>query len=138
MKKKILKSKLKSDSRYLFRDDTTKNEEILKEHFESKLPTILVSPSLAYGIDLKDDYARFQIIVKLPFSPLSSKRIKKLFEMDRDWYENKMLNSLVQACGRATRSKQDFSTTYILDGNIYNTLKNVKTKLPKYFIDRIC
>lgn len=134
----ILKSKLRSDSRYLFRDDTTKNEEILKEHFESRLPTILVSPSLAYGIDLKDDYARFQIIVKLPFSPLSSKRIKKLFEMDRDWYENKMLNSLVQACGRATRSKQDFSTTYILDGNIYNTLKNVKTKLPKYFIDRIC
>ena len=134
----ILKSKLKTDCRYLFRDDTTKNEEILKEHFESKSPTILVSPSLAYGIDLKDDYARFQIIVKLPFSPLSSKRIKRLFEMDRDWYENKMLNSLVQACGRATRSKQDFSTTYILDGNIFNTLKNVKPKLPKYFIDRIC
>jgi len=134
----ILKSKLKDNCRFLFRDDLTNNEEILKEHFESHLPTILVSPSLAYGIDLKDDLARFQVIVKLPFPPLSSKRIKKLFDLDKDWYENKMLNALVQACGRATRSKQDFSITYILDGNIFNTLKRVKDKLPKYFIDRIC
>ena len=49
-----------------------------------------------------------------------------------------MLNSIVQACGRATRSKHDYSTTYILDGNIVNTLKRTKDKLPRYFIDRVC
>jgi Rad3-related DNA helicase len=49
-----------------------------------------------------------------------------------------MLNSLVQACGRATRSKNDFSTTYILDGNAVNVFKRVKDKLPKAFIERIC
>lgn len=134
----FLKNKLSNNKRFLFRDDLANNEEILKQHYEADFPTILVSPSLSFGVDLKDDLARFQIIIKLPFPPLSSKRIKKLFDIDKDWYENKMLNSLVQACGRATRSKNDFSTTYILDGNIVNTLKRTKDKLPKSFIERIC
>lgn len=134
----ILKKKLEDDKRFLFRDEFAKNDEILRRHYETDSPTILVSPSLAYGIDLKDDLARFQIIVKLPFSPLFNKRIKQVFENDKIWYENKMLNTLVQACGRATRGKDDFSSTYILDGNIVNTLKRTKDKLPKYFIDRVC
>jgi Rad3-related DNA helicase len=134
----LLRDKLQTNRRYLFRDATSKNEDILSEHFKADIPTILVSPSLSYGIDLKDDLARFQIIVKLPFPPLSSKRIKRLFDIDKNWYENKMLNSIVQACGRATRSKHDYSTTYILDGNIVNTLKRTKDKLPRYFIDRVC
>lgn len=134
----FLKSKLSNNKRFLFRDDQSNNEAILKEHYETDFPTILVSPSLSYGVDLKDHLARFQILVKLPFPPLSSKHIKKLFDQDKDWYENKMLNTLVQACGRSTRSKHDYSTTYILDGNIVNTLKRSKDKLPKSFIDRVC
>lgn len=134
----MLRDKLHSNRRFLFRDSMSNNEEILNQHYSADFPTILVSPSLAYGIDLKDDLARFQIIVKLPFPPLSVKRIKKLFDIDKAWYENKMLNSIVQMCGRATRSKHDFSTTYILDGNIVNVLKNTKDKLPHYFIDRVC
>jgi len=133
----ILKDKLKGNRRFLFRDETSNNEDILKEHYNSDFPTILVSPSLSYGVDLKDDLARFQIIVKLPYPPLSVKRVKKLFDIDKDWYENKMLNTLVQACGRATRSKNDFSTTYILDGNVVNVLKRTKNKLPASFIERI-
>jgi Rad3-related DNA helicase len=126
------------DPRFLYRDATAKNEHIIKEHSQTTKPTVLVSPSLSFGIDLKDELARFQIIVKLPFFPLSSKRIKRLFEKDKDWYINKMLNALVQACGRATRSKNDYSTTYILDGNIVDVIKKYKDRLPKYFIDRIC
>jgi len=123
--------------RYLYRDLSSKNEDILKEHKLKDGPTVLVSPSLAFGIDLKDHLARFQIIAKLPYLPLSSKRIKRLFDEDNDWYIDKMLNALVQASGRATRSKNDYSTTYILDGNIVDVLKKHKNKLPKYFIDRI-
>lgn len=132
----FIKERLKDD-RYLCRDTNNTNEDILKLHTESADPTVLVSPSLVYGIDLKDNLARFQIIVKLPFLPLSSKRIKKLFESDKDWYENKMLNAVVQAAGRATRNKDDFSSTYILDGNFINVVKRARSKLPKHFIDRI-
>lgn len=134
----FIKNKLSGNRRYLFRDEISNNEDILREHYESDLPTVLVSPSLAFGVDLKDHLARFQIIVKLPYPSLACKRVKKMFDTDKNWYENKMLNALVQACGRATRSKNDFSTTYILDGNAVNVLKRTKDKLPKYFIDRIC
>jgi Rad3-related DNA helicase len=41
--------------------------EIVAEHFMSKKPTVLISPSFNTGLDLKDDYARFQIIVKVPY-----------------------------------------------------------------------
>ena len=79
----------------------------------------------------------FQIIVKLPYLPLSDKRIKKIFDTDKDWYENRMLNTLVQASGRATRSVKDHSITYILDGCVADALVRTKHKLPKHFLDRI-
>ena len=97
---------------------------------------MLVSPSLTHGIDLKDDLARFQIIIKLPYSPLSNKRIKRMFDSDKTWYQNKMLSTLVQTAGRATRSAEDYSVTYILDGNIVDILSRSVDKLPSYFIDR--
>lgn len=133
----FIRDRVGSKERLLCRDTDSSNEDILKIHIESLEPTILVSPSLVYGVDLKDDLARFQIIIKLPFLPLSSKRIKKLFDLDKEWYENKMLNAVVQASGRATRNKNDYSTTYILDGNFINVVKRAKSKLPAYFISRI-
>jgi ATP-dependent DNA helicase DinG len=125
------------EDRYLYRDTNSTNEDILKSHGASSEPTVLVSPSLVYGVDLKDDLARFQVIIKLPFLSLGSKRIKKLFEQDKEWYENKMLNSIVQASGRGTRNKDDYCSTYILDGNFINVIHRTKNKLPKHFIDRI-
>jgi Rad3-related DNA helicase len=38
--------------------------EVLERHYSSKKPTVLISPSLHLGVDLKDDLSRFQIIVK--------------------------------------------------------------------------
>ena len=91
---------------------------------------------MIFGVDLKDDLARFQIIVKAAFLPLGDNRIKRLFDEDKDWYTNQMLINLVQACGRGVRSKDDHCVTYILDGNIYQAVITNKDKLPKHFIDR--
>ena len=123
--------------RLLVREPGTTNEDIITKHQSTDKPTVLVSPSLTYGVDLKDDLARFQIIVKLPYPSLHDKRIKMLFEKDPGWYENKMLNTLVQACGRATRNLNDWSCTYILDGNIVRVLHKCKTKLPEHYISRV-
>jgi ATP-dependent DNA helicase DinG len=126
-----------NDDRYLFRDSDATNENLIDKHCSTDNPTVLVSPSLGFGVDLKDDLARFCVVVKLPYLPLGDKRIKKLCDRDKDWYENAMLNNLVQMCGRTTRSKKDYSTTYILDGNSINALIKAKHKLPGYFIERI-
>ncbi|MDQ3848572.1 MAG: DEAD/DEAH box helicase family protein, partial [Thermoproteota archaeon] len=48
--------------------------EVLRKHIESKKQTVLISPSLHLGVDLKDDLSRFQIIVKVPYPDLTDKK----------------------------------------------------------------
>lgn len=123
-------------SRYLYREPGVRNEDILEQHLQSSDSTVLVSPSMSYGVDLKDDLARFQIIIKAPYLPTKDKRIERLMKDDFHWYQNKMLCSLIQSCGRGIRSKKDHCVTYILDGAIAESIIKNKHKLPKYFLDR--
>ena len=125
-----------NDSRFLIREPGVRNEEILERHSTTKAPTVLISPSMSHGVDLKDDLARFQIIVKAPYLPTKDKRIERLMSDDFNWYTNKMLCSLIQSCGRGVRSKKDHCKTYILDGAIAESVVNNTHKLPKYFINR--
>jgi ATP-dependent DNA helicase DinG len=132
----FLKNRLSGD-RFQYRYEEINNEKLLQEHIIADYPSVLVSPSITHGIDLKDNLARFQIIVKLPYMPLGDERIKTLFEEDSNWYTNKMLSSLVQACGRGIRSQDDWCITYILDGGASSAIQRSKTKLPKFFVDRV-
>jgi len=130
------KKQLKNNQRFLFRDDGITNEDIIREHYDTNEPTILISPSLDTGISLDDDYGRFQIIIKAPYLPLNSNRIKKMFKENPEHYTSKMLDKIIQMCGRCTRSKDDFSVTYILDGTAVKTIQRYSKTLPKYFLDR--
>ena len=132
-----VKKILGRNKRFLFRETGISNEDIILEHkSRTNEDTILVSPSLDTGVSLDDDLGRFQIIVKAPFLPLGSKRIKKIFDKNPQYYSMKMLDTLIQMCGRCTRSKKDYSITYILDGTIVKAVVNNKNNLPKYFLDR--
>jgi Rad3-related DNA helicase len=133
---KALQDSFFLESRFLYREPGVTNEDLLFQHGRTTEPTILVSPSMSYGVDLKGDLARFQIIIKAPYSPLGDVRIQKMFELDKQWYLNKMLGSVIQACGRGVRSPNDKCVTYILDGVILDAILRNKHKLPKYFIDR--
>jgi Rad3-related DNA helicase len=123
--------------RFLFREEGSTNETIIKEHALRTDATVLVSPSLTMGLDLKGDLGKWQVIIKLPYPSLASKRVKKLFESDPNWYKMKMFISLIQACGRCTRCAEDESATYILDGLSAKTIIENKNILPKHFLDRI-
>jgi Rad3-related DNA helicase len=123
-------------NRLLCREAGVKNEEILELHEKSKTPSVLVSPSMTYGVDLKGDLAKFQIILKAPWLPTKDKRVEKMMKLDKQWYSNKMLCTLVQACGRGIRSVDDECVTYILDGSIFDVIIRNKSKLPTYFVDR--
>lgn len=125
-----------NNPRFLFREVGFSNENILEEHKQREDDTILVSPSLDTGISLDDNLGRFQIVLKAPFLPLGSKRIKKIFDKNKKYYTMKMLDTLVQMCGRCTRSENDHSDTYILDGVVLKNILENHKKLPKHFIDR--
>lgn len=122
------------DSRLLFH--TTENkDEVLKKHKASKKGTVLVSPSMENGVDLKGDYSRFQVIVKVPFPSLSSNKIKKRLEDNPDWYYQKTIIDMVQSYGRSIRSYDDYAVTYILDSSFDTLIAKYKHKFPKYFTE---
>jgi len=131
-----IKRALSTDSRYLFREPGVRNEHILDIHYNTEDPTVLISPSMLHGVDLKDDLARFQIIVKAPYLPMKDIRVEKLSKESFVWYQNKMISSFIQACGRGVRSHKDHCVTYVMDGAIIEAVINNKKKIPKYFIDR--
>ena len=123
-------------SRLLIREPGIKNEELLTRHSSTNEPTVLVSPSMTYGVDLKDNLGRFQIVIKLPYLPLTDKRVKLINKVDKNWYTLQMFNNLIQACGRTTRSKDDHSITYIMDSNFLRKFEVYYNELPEYFRKR--
>lgn len=113
-----------------------RNEMILK-HSESTKPTVLISPSMFLGVDLKDDLSRFQIIVKVPYPDLTDKKISVLKQRNPKWYEWNTILRLIQAYGRSVRNSKDYANTYILDSNVSYLLKNGKDMVPKWFSEAI-
>ena len=108
-------------------------DEMLKKHNNSKKPTVLLSPSMAEGVDLKGDLSKFQIICKIPFPYLGDKVVKKKMAKWDWWYDVSTVRTIIQSIGRSIRSESDTAVTYILDGDwkrLYNKSKNL---LPKDF-----
>jgi len=133
----VVRRKLGKNKRFLFREVGVSNQDIISEHrIRVDEDTVLVSPSLDTGVSLDDDLGRFQIIIKAPYLPLGSKRIKKMFDKSPRHYSMSMLDTLIQMSGRCTRSKDDHSVTYILDGSAVKAITTNKDHLPKYFLDR--
>lgn len=125
-----------NNSRIIYREPGVRNEEILDIHYNTDKPTIIASPSMSHGVDLKGDLARFQIVIKAPYLPTTDRRVEKLMKLDFNWYANKMLSSFIQSCGRGVRSQKDYCKTYVLDAAIIEMVVKNKHKIPKYFLDR--
>jgi ATP-dependent DNA helicase DinG len=120
--------------KFIFHDSTDR-ETALNNHIESEKKTVLVSPSMVNGVDLKGDLARFQVLMKIPYPSMADEQIKRRMESNETWYGWKTLCDVIQLCGRSTRSKDDWSVTHILDSNFSNLIH--RNKLPKYIKDSI-
>lgn len=137
IKEEISKENKENAGRLIETGSSLDRSEVLERHYSSKKPTVLISPSLHLGVDLKDDFSRFQVIVKVPYPDLADKRIAKMKERDPKWYTWNTVLRLVQAYGRSVRSKDDYATTYILDSNISYLLKSAQDLVPKWFTEAI-
>ncbi len=99
--------------------------------------SVLISPSLYQGVDLKDDLSRFQIIVKVPYPDLSHRRITVKLQRDREWYYWQTALRLVQTYGRSVRSEQDHAVTYVLDSNFTSFVNMHHNLFPEFFLDAL-
>lgn len=129
---KIAESIMNIKDDRLISHDSTDREDVISHHVNSKQPTVLVSPSMMEGLDLRDNLGRFQVICKMPYPDLSDPIVKK---KDIRWYMWRTARSLVQSVGRCVRSSEDWTTTYILDGS-FNNLRR-KIALPTHLAKNI-
>lgn len=97
--------------------DSKNRDAILKKHMSSKEPTVLLSPSMTEGVDLKGDLSRFQVICKVPYPWLGDPIVKKRMYKFPNWYSLKTAMTIVQAVGRSVRNSEDTAITYILDSD---------------------
>lgn len=116
-----LKASLGKNQRFIWVDRGDNKAAVLKAHSLSKKPTILVSPSMMEGVDLKDDLARFQIMVKIPY-PALDVYTRKLMERYDRYYETQVACKIMQAYGRPVRSEDDSAVMYIIDGSFERLL----------------
>ena len=108
-------------------------ERALKEHLKSKNPTILISPSMSEGVDLKGELSKFQILCKVPFPYLGDKVTKKKMSKWSWWYNTQTVRTIVQSIGRSIRNENDKAVTYILDSDWSRIKSRSKELFPKGF-----
>ncbi len=118
---------LASEQRLLVQSAAGDRDKMLKQHVSSKEPTVLVSPSMMEGLDLRDDLGRFQVLCKVPYPDMSDPIMKA---KPREWYDWRTVRTLVQAVGRGVRSETDWTVTIILDESFIDLLERVGTMLP--------
>jgi Rad3-related DNA helicase len=114
---RYLKHNLKSKkyAKRILMHNSDNRDEILKKHITTKQPTVLLSPSMTEGVDLKGDLSKFQVICKIPYPYLGDPIIKKRMNKNKGWYALQTAKSIVQSCGRSIRNESDQAVTYILD-----------------------
>jgi len=132
---KYLKANLKS--RRVLIHNSENRDKILQKHIKSRTPTVLISPSMSEGVDLKDDRARFQILCKVPYPYLGDPLIRKRMHKFDGWYSTQVAKTVMQSIGRSVRSMEDTAITYILDGDWERFLKQNRKFFPKTFLDSI-
>lgn len=109
-------------------------DKVLKQHMSSKKHTVLLTPSMAEGVDLKGDYSKFQIICKIPFPYLGDKLIRKKMNKWKWWYNTQTIRTIVQSVGRSIRSENDKAVTYILDSDWEKIKQRSYESFPENFM----
>jgi len=121
--------------RLIYTDPERPREEVTSEHFKSTRPTVLISPSLHTGLDLKNQRSRFQILIKVPYPSKGDKWINAKMRRDSLWYNWQTGMKMIQAYGRSVRSKDDWAKTYVLD-SYFREFVN-RNVLPDWFTKAI-
>ncbi len=128
LKKNIKKGK----SRLIFHTSEDRDQ-ALEDHKNSKKATVLISPSMTEGVDLRGELSRFQVLCKIPYPYLGDKLIRKKMNKWKWWYPLQTAKTIIQAVGRSVRSDEDYATTYILDEDWYRFYQRNRELFPLDF-----
>jgi len=122
-----------SDRRIIIHNSENRID-MLQKHIKSKKDTVLISPSMTEGVDLKDDLSRFQIVCKIPFPYLGDQLTRKKMNKWKWWYDFQTAKTVIQSSGRSVRSETDTAVTYILDASWERFFENNRSMFGPEFL----
>lgn len=126
----------KNKKRILIYEGTTEKRKVL-EILKQDRSKVLMGPSLLEGLDLKNEYSRFQIFAKVPYLSLADKFVKAKLAINPIWYKQSAIIQILQGIGRSIRSEDDWATTYFLDAGLADLIHKNRKSFPIEFMQRI-
>jgi len=121
-----------SNNRLIFHE-TSDRDDKLRMHMESSKPLVFVSPSVDTGVSFDGDKSRFQVIAKIPYPSLASKKNQVRLKNNPNWYAYKAVSGVIQMCGRSVRSRLDYADTIIIDASFSDLLRYNSHMFPDWF-----
>jgi ATP-dependent DNA helicase DinG len=112
-------------------------EGAIERHSTSPGPTVLCSPAMTEGVDLRDDLSRFQVVLKVPYPNPKNPYVAARMGRDDGWYAWQTAMRLIQATGRSVRSPSDFAETYIVDSDFGEFRRRNRHLLPGWWLDAV-
>lgn len=106
---------------------------VIDTFMNSEDGAILVSPSVGTGYDFPMQACEWQMVCKIPFPDSRSKIVQARQHEDKEYGPYGAMQNLVQAFGRAVRSKEDKAENFICDDHIQWFIKKFGHLAPKSF-----
>lgn len=105
---------------------------VLDIFFQSKDNHVLITPVCYQGTDFKDDRARFQLILTVPYASVGSKFVSDKLKKDFAWYNHQALVVFGQQLGRPVRGPNDYGATFCVDARFNKFIGRNSKQLPNY------
>lgn len=121
--------------------NTSEDKDLVYKQFKEQ-GGIFLAAGCSEGLDMKDDIARLNVILKVDFPNLKDKYIEKRAGLlnGKQFLREQVLKLNIQRYGRTTRHEKDWSVTYCFDSNIYKVIaeqQRANLYIPKYFLDAL-
>jgi ATP-dependent DNA helicase DinG len=117
--------------------DKTNFLQKLEDFLKSSQPKVFISPVCYQGMDFKDDRARFQIIIRVPYPNTNDPFLAYKVKNDYPWFNYQALVTFGQQIGRINRSAEDFGVTILLDARFEKFLSRNKKQIPGWLKEAI-
>ncbi len=101
-------------------------------------PAVFLSVKMEEALDLAGDLARFQVICKAPYPNVGDPSVSTRLADDQwGWYYRRTLRTVIQACGRVVRSRDDFGATYLVDESLLDVFDRTRGTMPAWFREQV-
>ena len=119
----------------MYAHSTTDVVQVVEKFKKMAAPAVLVSPTVTTGWDFPGlDYI---VVGKLPYPDTSDIVTKARHEDDKEWTSYLAMETLVQECGRGTRSVDDKCEVLVIDDNFRWYYPRYRRFSPKWFQERV-